>query len=403
MIRTANILSLFNGLKSVQIKRTLSVYVSEEIKNALEQKQPVVALESTIITHGMPFPDNVNCALEVEDIVRQQGAIPATIAIIQGKIQIGLSQEEINILADTKACNPIKTSRRDLSYVVGSKRNGGTTVSSTIIAATKAGIPIFATGGIGGVHRGAESTFDISADLTELGRSQIAVVSSGVKSILDIPKTLEYLETQGVFVATLEKLKIFPRSTQSKVAAQYPIAYSQQKKRPQSLTARTRLGLHSGMLFAVPIPEEHAIDFDTIESFIQKALRDATNRGIKGKDITPFLLSQIAELTGGRSLESNVALIKNNARVAADIAVALAKLRTGSVQNGGDTTHIRLEGRPIVIGGSNLDCSATVETSEIKVSFLQFYMKECEHCTKVTALPASTFYLINITYTFTSW
>ncbi|XP_074042893.1 pseudouridine-5'-phosphate glycosidase isoform X2 [Leptinotarsa decemlineata] len=366
MIRLGKTLAILKNHKSFPAKRKVSMYIKEEIRDALKQKKAVVALESTIITHGMPFPENVNCALQVEQIVRQQGAVPATIAIVKGRIKIGLSPEEIVTLGDTKSSDPVKISRRDLSYAISNKRNGGTTVSATIIAATKAGIPIFATGGIGGVHRGAESTFDISADLIELGRSKIAVISSGVKSILDISKTLEYLETQGVFVATFGKTNDFPAFYSTKSGFNVPYCIQRAEEAAAVIKCHNELDLQSGMLFAVPIPEEYAFDPEIIEGFIEKALKEANCDDVRGKNITPYLLSQIAKLTGGKSLESNVALIKNNARVAADIAVALVALEDGA-QTGNDASQFNLEGRPFVIGGSNLDCSATLDTSEIKL------------------------------------
>ncbi|CAG9823370.1 unnamed protein product [Phaedon cochleariae] len=323
-MRRIQALRLVVQTKSVILnKRKLSLHVKEEIKHALEKKQPVVALESTIITHGMPFPQNIECAKQVEDVVRQQGAVPATIAIINGKVEVGLTEDEINILGDTKTSVPIKASRRDISYVVSTKSNGGTTVSGTLLVANKARIPIFATGGIGGVHRGSETTFDISADLTELGRTGVAVVSSGVKSILDIPKTLEYLETQGVFVATFGESNEFPAFYSRKSGCQVPYFTENVDVAARIIKTHRELGVQSGMLFAVPIPEEYALDSIVINEAIEEALSEAKHDGIKGKNITPYLLSKIALITEGQSLQSNIALIKNNAKVAASIAVAL--------------------------------------------------------------------------------
>uniref|UniRef100_A0A6P7GCW1 Uncharacterized protein LOC114336545 isoform X2 n=1 Tax=Diabrotica virgifera virgifera TaxID=50390 RepID=A0A6P7GCW1_DIAVI len=353
-------------------KRTVShscccIQLSEELKNAFVNRLPVVALESTIITHGMPYPQNVECALQVEDVVRKQGAIPATIAIVNGKIKVGLSEKDINQLGDTKSSQPIKTSRRDLAYVLSNKKNGGTTVSGTLIVANKVNIPIFATGGIGGVHRGVENTFDISADLLELGRSSVAVISSGVKSILDISKTLEVLETQGVFVATFGSSNDFPAFYARNSGVKVPYSVKNAEEIARIISSNRDINTQSGMLFAVPIPEEFAFDSDVINRVIEEALHEAKLNNIQGKLITPFLLSHIAKITEGKSLQSNIALIKNNANVAADIAVALAKL--GDSQGEDKASSISRENiqrRPIIIGGSNMDCSAVLDTDNIQ-------------------------------------
>ncbi|VEN46688.1 unnamed protein product [Callosobruchus maculatus] len=283
------------------------------------------------------------------------------------------------MLGDTKASNPVKTSRRDLGYVISNQLNGGTTVCGTILVADQVGIPVFATGGIGGVHRGVEKTFDISADLVELGKCGVAVISSGVKSILDIPKTLEYLETQGVFVATFGDNNEFPAFYSRKSGTKSPYFVDSAEKAAQIIKSAMDMSLKSGMLFAVPIPEEHALPYEMMDKVIEQALK-SMDPLMEGKQVTPYLLSQVAKLTGGKSLESNIALIKNNAMVAADIAVELAKLRQSGrreVSNMDKSVARRLEGGavegqpkggPVIIGGSNLDCNAMLAAKNIEVS-----------------------------------
>ena len=294
--------------------------ISNEVKEALEKGKPVVALESTIISHGMPYPMNVETALNVEKIVREGGAVPATIAIIQGRLKVGLTPEEIDMLGKAGE-KVIKTSRRDIPFIIANKDNGATTVASTMIIASLAGINIFATGGIGGVHRGAESTFDISADLEELGRTDVAVVCAGAKSILDIPLTLEYLETKGVPVVgyqTDELPAFYTRKSGFGVdyTVQTPVELA------AALKAKWDLGLHGGVVVANPIPKAYEMDFDTINHAIESALHEANARGITGKESTPFLLAKVKELTGGDSLRSNIELVYNNARLAAKVAKA---------------------------------------------------------------------------------
>nr|CAI5825276.1 unnamed protein product [Callosobruchus analis] len=279
--------------------------VSEEVADAIASRKPVVALESTIVTHGMPYPNNMECAVQVEGVVRKQSAVPATIAIIRGKIHVGLSETDINMLGDTKSSKPVKTSRRDLAYVISNQLNGGTTVCGTILVAAQVGIPVFATGGIGGVHRGAEKTFDISADLVELGKCGVAVISSGVKSILDIPKTLEYLETQGVFVATFGDNNDFPAFYSRKSGSKSPYFVQSAGKAAQIIKSSMDMNLNSGMLFAVPIPVEHALPYEMMNEVIEQALK-SMDPLMEGKQITPYLLSQVAKLTGGKSLESSI-------------------------------------------------------------------------------------------------
>ncbi|MBP7278810.1 MAG: pseudouridine-5'-phosphate glycosidase, partial [Sedimentibacter sp.] len=284
--------------------------INPEVKTALEQGKPVVALESTIISHGMPYPKNVETALNVEKIIRDKGAVPATIAILSGKLKVGLTEEEIEYLG--KAPKVIKASRRDIPYIVSKKLDGATTVASTMIVASLAGIKVFATGGIGGVHRGATETFDISADLEELANTNVAVVCAGAKSILDIGLTLEYLETHGVPVVgyqTEEMPAFYTRKSGYKV--DYKLDTPEEIAK--MLKAKWDLGLNGGMVVANPIEEQYQMDYDIITDAINKAVKQADENGIKGKDTTPFLLAKVKEITGGDSLESNIMLVYNNA------------------------------------------------------------------------------------------
>jgi pseudouridine-5'-phosphate glycosidase len=296
------------------------VKLSEEVRTALADGRPVVALESTIITHGMPHPVNLETALAVEQTVRDHGAVPATIAILDGDIRVGLSTEELTQLAQLG--DVIKVSRRDLPYVVATRRNGATTVAATMICAHWAGIQVFATGGIGGVHRGATQTMDISADLEELARTNVAVVCAGAKAILDIGLTLEYLETRGVPVVGYRTSE-FPAFYTRRSGYELDCTVETPEAAAELLRTKWELGLTGGVLIANPIPAEHALDEAVIEQAIQQALQDAEQRGITGKAVTPFLLDRVKELTGGASLAANVALVKNNAALAAEIAAAL--------------------------------------------------------------------------------
>ena len=298
--------------------------INSEVREALEKGKPVVALESTIISHGMPYPMNVETALTVEKIIREGGAIPATIAILQGRLKVGLAHEEIDRLGKAGQ-DVVKTSRRDIPFIIANQLDGATTVASTMIIASLAGIRIFATGGIGGVHRGAERTFDISADLEELGRTDVAVVCAGAKSILDIPLTLEYLETKGVPVVgyQTEELPAF-YTRKSGYGVDYTIHTPEVLA--TALRAKWDLGLHGGIVLANPVPKAFEMDFDTINDAIERALKEAETQGITGKESTPFLLAMVKELTGGDSLRSNIELVYNNARLAAKLAVAYAKL-----------------------------------------------------------------------------
>lgn len=297
--------------------------ISEEVRNALEQGKPVVALESTIISHGMPYPDNVKTALTVEKTVRENGAVPATIAIIKGVPTVGLSEEEIEHLGK-EGTKVVKVSRRDIPVVIAKKLDGATTVASTMIFAEMAGIKVFATGGIGGVHRGATETMDISADLEELHQTNVTVVCAGAKSILDLGLTLEYLETKGVPVLgykTEELPAFFTRKSGFKV----DYRMDSPEEIAAAVKAKDALGLSGGMLVANPVPEEYSMDPDKIEAVISEAVEEAKALGITGKKVTPFLLEKIRNVTGGDSLFTNVKLVLNNAALAAKIASELIK------------------------------------------------------------------------------
>lgn len=294
--------------------------ISPTVQTALNKQQAVVALESTIITHGMPFPENVETALSVEKAIKDAGATPATIAVMNGVLKIGLSDEDIDDLAQQPSV--MKLSRADFAMALARKSYGSTTVAATMIAAKLAGIPVFATGGIGGVHRGAESSFDISADLTELGKTNVTVVCAGAKAILDIPKTLEVLETEGVPVVTIGQ-KQLPAfwSRNSDIAS--PLWVQNLDELVQFLKAREQLQLSGGVLVANPVPQTDEIPQQEIDSSIRQAIKESESAEIKGKDVTPWLLQRMLEITQGRSLATNKALILNNASVAAQLAVKL--------------------------------------------------------------------------------
>ncbi len=298
--------------------------IAPEVAEAVAAGKPVVALESTIISHGMPYPQNVETALAVEEIIRKNGAIPATIAIIGGRMKAGLSKDEIEYLGK-KGLSVNKASRRDLAVLASRGEDGATTVATTMIIAHMAGIRIFATGGIGGVHRGAETTMDISADLEELSQTPVMVVCAGAKSLLDLGLTLEYLETKGVPVigyGTKELPAFYTRK--SGFSVDYEI------DTPQALAAAffasSALGLRSGMLVTNPIPEEYAMDAEIINKAIDQAIAEAKEQGVHGKDTTPFLLDRVKTITGGDSLDSNIQLVFNNAKLAAQTAAALAAM-----------------------------------------------------------------------------
>jgi pseudouridylate synthase len=296
---------------------------SQEVLEAKKNNVPVVALESTIISHGMPYPQNVQTAKEVEDIIRKNGAVPATIAILDGKIKIGLSDEELEMLATRKDIE--KASRRDLPYLVATKKNGATTVAATMICAELAGIEVFVTGGIGGVHREAEVTMDVSADLQELAQTNVAVVCAGAKSILDIGLTLEYLETHGVPVVGFGT-EVLPAFYTRTSPFQVNVQVENEKEAASMIRTKWELGLKGGVVIANPIPETDALDEQFINGVIESALKEAKENEIAGKNVTPFLLSKVKELTEGRSLEANIALVKNNAEVGSKIAVQLNTL-----------------------------------------------------------------------------
>lgn len=299
----------------------LPIAYSEEVAAAKQRGAPIVALESTIITHGMPYPGNIQMAESVEQIIRDQGAVPATIAVIHGTLHIGLEKHELEALAQTK--DAMKVSRADIAFAIAERRTGATTVAATMIAAEHAGIKVFATGGIGGVHRGAEESFDISADLTELARTAVIVVCAGAKAILDVPKTLEVLETNGVPVVTFGSTE-FPAFWSRASGLPSPLSLNSPAAIANFQNTREQFGLEGGMLIANPVPEEDEIAREEMEIYIQRALSHAEEDEISGKAVTPYLLSKIFEITEGRSLETNIALVRNNARVAAEIAVALA-------------------------------------------------------------------------------
>ena len=295
--------------------------VAEEVAVALRDGEAVVALESTIISHGMPQPQNIETALRVERTVRENGAVPATIAILGGRLKAGLTADEIHYLGEQGQALA-KTSRRDIALVVSRGKDGATTVAASMIIAAMAGIRVFATGGIGGVHRGVTETMDVSADLEELATTDVAVVCAGIKSVLDIGRTLEYLETKGVPVVGYRTDSMPAFYT---VSSGFPIDYRVETAAEvaAALNAKRQMGLSGGMVVANPIPAEHALHDDEIGVVIDEAIREMGRLGITGKDTTPFLLARIAERTGGRSLAANIELVVNNARLAAEIATAL--------------------------------------------------------------------------------
>lgn len=302
----------------------MNVKINPEVKQALEQKQAVVALESTIISHGMPYPQNVETALQCENIIRQAGAVPATIAIIDGEIVVGLTKEEIEVIGKS-AEEVLKVSRRDIPYVLSQKKHGALTVSATMICASLAGIRFFATGGIGGVHRGGELTMDISADLEELAMTNTLVVSAGAKSILDLEKTLEYLETKGVPVIGYQTNKLPAFYTRE---SDFEVNYRLDTPEEIAKLAKVKwdLGLKGGVFVTNPIPEAYSFPKHEIDLAINEALAEMDRLGIKGKKTTPYLLKKITEITKGRSLDSNIQLVFNNCDLAAKIALAYAKM-----------------------------------------------------------------------------
>ena len=298
--------------------------INPVVQEALKNNKPVVALESTIISHGMPYPKNVETALRVEQVIRDHGAIPATIGIINGEPIVGMTPEEIELFGKTQCI--AKASRRDLPVIYAKKLWAATTVASTMIIAAQAGIELFVTGGIGGVHRGAQETMDISADLQELGKTNVTVVCAGAKAILDLPLTLEYLETMGVPVLGYQTKELPAFYTRhSGLNVDYEI--KDPKEAAQIIFEKRKNNLQGGILITNPIPQEYAMDDSVINNAIEKALKMADVQGVKGKEITPFLLKTVVDLTGGESLESNIQLVLNNAAVGAEIAKEVCKIK----------------------------------------------------------------------------
>ncbi|GKH47947.1 MULTISPECIES: pseudouridine-5'-phosphate glycosidase [Anaerotruncus] len=297
--------------------------VSPRIREALDNNRPVVTLESTIISHGMPYPRNVETALKVEEVVRSCGAEPATVAVIGGKLKVGISEEEITHLGK-KGLGVIKASRRDLPVLCARGEDGATTVAATMILSALAGVQVFATGGVGGVHRGAETTMDISADLEELAETPVMVVCAGAKSILDLGLTLEYLETKGVTVLGYQTEEL-PAFYTRKSGFKVDYRMDTPEEIAAAFSAKEDLGLRGGMLVTNPIPEQYAMDHDYISRTIEDACAEAAQKGVKGKELTPFLLDRIQQITAGKSLEANIELVYNNARLASRIAVELCK------------------------------------------------------------------------------
>ncbi|XP_065898187.1 uncharacterized protein [Dysidea avara] len=345
--------------------------VSREVQQALSAGKPVVALESTVVTHGMPHPSNLQMATELEDIIRSNGAVPATIGIIDGCVHVGLDKESIQRLADPSV-KSYKVSRRDLSYVLSQGQCGGTTVSATMLCAHQVGIPVFVTGGIGGVHREGENTLDISADLSELGRTPVAVVCAGVKSILDIGRTLEVLETNGVTVATLGGSDQFPAFFTANSGHKSPYHLTSVQQCAALIDANITADIGSGMVIAVPIPKQASLLGEGIERAIMVAIEEARAKNISGRDITPYVLQRVNELTKGKSLEANIVLIKNNADVGSQIAVSLSELRNGRKKRTTSKGHSFCDGskkqdksRPVVVGASIIDFVAKILRKDI--------------------------------------
>jgi pseudouridylate synthase len=302
------------------------IRISAEVREALRARRPVVAFESTIISHGMPYPRNRETATRAEAIARAEGAVPATVAVLDGGLVVGLGEGDLERLATESGI--LKVSRRDLAWALAAGRTGATTVSATMFAAFRAGIDVFATGGIGGVHRGASGSFDISADLTELASTSVCVVSAGAKAILDIPKTLEMLETLGVPVVGFGTSE-FPAFYSRSSGLPAPLRLDTAGEVAAMLGAQRSLGLAQGILVAAPVPQGQEIPRGTMDSWIEQAEQELSDRGITGKGVTPFLLSRIVELSGGASLETNVALFHHNVRLACRIAAACAEAGKG--------------------------------------------------------------------------
>ena len=301
----------------------LKIQLSSEVEAGKKLGQPIVALETTIVSHGMPYPDNLNTALEVENIIREEGAIPATIGVVGGKIKIGMSKQEIELFA--KSSDVTKVSRRDIPIVMSNNANGATTVAGTILLAKLAGIDVMATGGIGGVHRDAENTFDISADLQELSKTDVTVVCAGPKSILDIGLTLEYLETMGVPIIGYNT-NLLPTFYCHESKFEVDFNYTKPSEIAKVMLNQKHLSLKGGMLVCNPIPKEFSIDSTIIENSINSSMKIAKKNNVKGKDLTPFLLQNITSLTEGETLKSNIKLMFNNAKLAAKIAISFNEI-----------------------------------------------------------------------------
>ena len=302
---------------------SLKIQLSSEVEAGKKLGQPIVALETTIVSHGMPYPDNLNTALEVENIIREEGAIPATIGVVGGKIKIGMSKQEIELFA--KSSDVTKVSRRDIPIVMSNNANGATTVAGTILLAKLAGIDVMATGGIGGVHRDAENTFDISADLQELSKTDVTVVCAGPKSILDIGLTLEYLETMGVPIIGYNT-NLLPTFYCHESKFEVDFNYTKPLEIAKVMLNQKHLSLKGGMLVCNPIPKEFSIDSTIIENSINSSMEIAKKNNVKGKDLTPFLLQNITSLTEGETLKSNIKLMFNNAKLAAKIAISFNEI-----------------------------------------------------------------------------
>ncbi|XP_057309342.1 uncharacterized protein LOC130647488 [Hydractinia symbiolongicarpus] len=362
--------SLHQRIRYAHHKLSQDIFqIRDDVRAAVANKLPVVALESTIITHGMPYPQNLQTALHVEKIIRDHGVVPATVGIINGKLIVGLNKNEITFLSQATS-SFVKTSRRDLAYVLSKNLSGGTTVSATMIASQMAGIPIFVTGGIGGVHRGASESFDISADLTELGKTQVAVVCAGIKSILDIGLTLEYLETQGVPVITYSKTNWFPSFFTPRSKFKAPYCMETTEEIAQCIDQHLSLDLRNGMVIGVPV--QNSLVGEEIEDAVQHALQITKENNVAGKDITPFVLDYISKTTKGKSLQANIKLIEHNAEVGAKIAKDLSKVQnkhgrtkskkfTSIISNSKQVINKPRGKRPVIIGGSIFDIKATAQ------------------------------------------
>ncbi|KAK0406746.1 hypothetical protein QR680_018778 [Steinernema hermaphroditum] len=325
--------------------------ISAEVRQALHDKKGIVALESTVITHGLPRPTNIETAQSLERIVRENGAVPATIGLLNGDIHIGLTPSQLEQIADPSAA-AVKVSQRDIPFAMAKKLNGGTTVAATMFLANLAGIRVFATGGIGGVHQGAEESFDISADLIELSRTPVTVVCAGVKSILDIGKTLEFMETHGVGVVVHGKSKSFPGFFIPETEFQAPYNSESLEEIASIIDHGRSLGMSNGMIVACPIPQEHvAADPKVLENAIQKAVKEAKKQKIIAKEVTPFILQRVKDITKGGSMKSNIALLENNSKIGAKLATLLAgtpsERQTSSVK--GDVQKQKTEKRPKVV------------------------------------------------------